>query len=312
MLRSRAYKTETDLRQMCGMIVPGSGMPALRAGDLQLKLSDPSVDPEKDVRIWEEDGRMIGFAVLHWSGGELVFETDGRANSSRAESEILQWAAAALDRHAAARDRHTSVFTSVCEPDDGRISLLEKSGFTREEEYCIYLYYPLDREISAAKLPDGFTVRHLVSEDEVPAYVAAQHNAFFFDNLTGEWRRRVMKMPFYIPELDLVAVAPDGEFCAICLCWLEQPQQKRDASGADDSNVEKKGYIQTIGTHHEFRNMGIGKALFAEALQRLKTLGAAIAIGQTEAGNKQALRLYESFGVRPAYKIYRYFRNSNV
>src|SRR4028119_1089382 len=121
-----------------------------------------------------------------------------------------------MRRAAFERGERLIFFTSAREHDHAgeRISLLERRGFTRDEHHCIYMHYPLDAEVPPSELPAGFTVRHLAGAHELRAYVAAHRNAFWMDNLTEEWRRRVLGMPDYIPELDLVAVAREGELAA--------------------------------------------------------------------------------------------------
>jgi len=288
---------------MCELLLE-SDATAVHAGDLQFKLSDPSVNCEKAVRVWEqEDGQIIGFAFIHLNCYEFIFETKPCHYRSEIEVEIIEWVLEQFNRASTVDSyRHTFFMTSAPEFALERISLLKSFGFTRDEKYSVYLDYPLDSEIpAAAKLPKGFTIRRLKNADGTQAYIEAHHNAFLFDNLTEQWRRNVLQMPEYIPELDLVAVAPNGEFAAICLCWLEQKQS--------DTGTVKKGYIQTVGTQHKFQNMGIGQALFVTALHRLKMFGAQVAVGDTDADNTFALRLYESAGVRRLHKTYRYFWN---
>jgi ribosomal protein S18 acetylase RimI-like enzyme len=216
----------------------------------------------------------------------------------------MEWATGRMQRAAVGRGERLFFFTSAREYDDERVALLERCGFTRDEHHCVYMHYLLDAEIPAPKLPAGFTVRHLAGANELRAYVAAHRNAFWMDNLTVRWRRRVLKMPYYIPELDLIAVAPDGEIAVCCLCWLEQ--------GDDDSHGAKKGYVHTLGTRPKFQNEGLGRAVFLEALRRLQAHGASVAVGQVDALNTQILRVCERIGVRPLHNVYRYFRQADV
>jgi len=289
---------------MCEFVLK-SHTSTVHAGDLQYRFSDPSVDRKKAVRIWEDDGNLVGFGFLHILCNEFIFETKAYANRSELERQIVEWALEQFNKVAADRyDWDQSLTTSVAEFDSERIALLEKKCFTRDEDYRICLDYSLDLPIPAAKLPEGFTMSYLKDVSEVQDYVAAYHRAFLFDYLNVEWRRKVLQMPGYVPELDLIVVAPDGEFSAICFCWLEQSQ--------NDSDVKKKGYIQSVGTQPKFQNMGIGQSLFAMALQRLKAFGAQVAVGYTDADNKFALQMYVSAGVRPLYKMNRYSWESNV
>ncbi|HEV3469702.1 MAG TPA: hypothetical protein VG148_10305 [Pyrinomonadaceae bacterium] len=50
MLSARGYDARRDLRRLCELVL-SSGETTLHAGDLQLKLSDPSLSPRNDVRV---------------------------------------------------------------------------------------------------------------------------------------------------------------------------------------------------------------------------------------------------------------------
>ena len=299
MLTARLYKAETDLQQMYRLLTEADSS-SIHPGDLQLRLSDPSVNFKESLRVWEDNGQLVGFAFLHLNCSEFIFESETFCDKrSEVEAQAVEWALRQAEKIAAEGGRYTIFYANVPEFAVERMSLLENYGFTRDEKYRIYLDYPLNAEIPAAEFPPGFTAGYLKSASEVQDYIAAYHNAFLFDKMTEQWRRNLLGMPDYIPELDLVAAAPNGEFAAFCLCWLEQ-------EGSDYSGI-KKGYIQTVGTQQKFQNKGIGKVLFLTALQRLQTLGAQIAVGDTEGDNAFALRLYESAGVRRCHKIHCYF-----
>lgn len=298
MLKARGYEGRDDVRSVCRLVAESRTSTA-HAGDLQLMLSEPSLDPAQDVRLWEEDGQLAGFAMVRPSCGELVFEMKDGARRHEVETELMGWATGRMQRAAAARGERRLFVTSAREFDGERISLLERRGFTRDEHHCVYMHYTLDAEIPLPKLTAGFVLRHLAGARELRAYVAAHRNAFWMDNLTVSWRRGVLRMPYYLPELDLMAVAPGGEFAACCFCWLE--------GAGDDTKGAKKGYVQTLGTRPKFQNEGLGRALFVEALRRLQSHGASVAVGQVDALNTQILRVCERIGVRPLHKIYRYF-----
>jgi ribosomal protein S18 acetylase RimI-like enzyme len=303
MLSVRGYEGQDDVRRLCRFVAESS-MSTVHAGDIQLMFGEPSFDPACDVRLWEEEGQLVGYALVRPSGYELVCEVKACAPRLDVETQLVEWATGRMQRAAVARGQRLLFFTSTRADDDERISLLERCGFTRDEHHCVYMHYALDAEIPVAKLPAGFTVRHLAGAHELSAYVAAHRNAFWMDNLTDEWRQNLLSMPYYLPALDLMVVAPDGEVAACCLCWLEPP--------GDQPHGAKKGYVQTLGTRPKFQNEGLGRAVFLEALRRLQAHGASVAVGQVEALNTQILRVCERIGVRPLHNIYRYFWNAEV
>lgn len=303
MFSVRRYQAAFDLSRLCEIVLEAS-MATLHAGDIRLKLNDPSLNPEKDVCLWEDDGRLVGFAFVQLSCAEFNFAIRSCARPRELASQIMAWALQRLRSVAEDRSRLTLFFTSVREDDHERISLLELHGFARDEQHYIYLHRSLAPAIPQPNLPAGFTVRNLMGVHELKAYVAAHRNAFWMDNLTEQWYRRLMETPDYIPELNLVVVATDGEFAACCLGWLEQHEKAH--------NGLKMGYVQTVGTRIRFQNMGLGRAIFLEVLRRLQALGASIMECQTGASNIYSLRVCESLGVRPLHKIYLYVWASDV
>jgi mycothiol synthase len=304
MLTTRRYETGDDLRRLCQFIAESCTATYAHAGDIQLRFADPTLNCEEEVRLWENDGQLVGFAIVQRSCFELVFGVKPGVWRHEVETQLTGWVTERMKRAAKERGQPTYFSSVVREYDVESISLLERYGFTRDEQYFVHVHYSFDSEIPASELPEEFTVRHLTGAHELEAYVAAHRNAFWMDNLTVEWRRRVLQMPFYMPELDLIATTPDGEIAAFCLCWLEQT--------GDDLKGLKKGYVPFIGTRPKFQKMGIGRAILLEAQRRLQALGAHVAFGQTDAINMQALRVWERAGVHPLYKIYRYFWMSEV
>lgn len=58
------------------------------------------------------------------------------------------------------------------------------------------------------------------------------------------------------------------------------------------------GYLQRVAVHPHRQRQGIGQALVADALQWLANRGASRAVVNTQVGNQNALKLYESMGFR--------------
>jgi ribosomal protein S18 acetylase RimI-like enzyme len=85
----------------------------------------------------------------------------------------------------------------------------------------------------------------------------------------------------YRPELDQVAVAPDGSFAAFCLCWL------------DEGN--RVGDLEPVGTHPDHRRLGLARAVCLAGLRSLRDAGADTALVYS-VGGSGATRLYESVG----------------
>jgi GNAT superfamily N-acetyltransferase len=122
-------------------------------------------------------------------------------------------------------------------------------------------------------------------EAEGPARSWASWQAFHPDDPAGydgdwAWYGNVQRAPLYRRDLDLVAVAPDGEIVSFCTAWYD--------------DVTRSGTFEPVGTAPPHQRRGLGRAVMAEGLRRLKRLGATLACvsGFTPAAN----RLYASLG----------------
>jgi mycothiol synthase len=124
------------------------------------------------------------------------------------------------------------------------------------------------------------------------------YNQSFVDHwdyhpMTIENREHWLTDPGYMADLDLVAVAPDGTFAALCSCEINAESNERDR--------RKEGLVDLLGTRRGHRRLGLGRAMLLEGLSRLKSAGMDTArIGVDATNPTGALGLYESVGFRKA------------
>ena len=127
------------------------------------------------------------------------------------------------------------------------------------------------------------------------AYVALHQAVFESKNMTIGWRSRALQRPEYIPDLDLVVVAPDERLAAFCVCWLTK-----------DSDGRIGGQVEPLGVHADFRKLGLGRAILVEGLKRLRAKGAESIYVQTDNYRNAAFRLYEAVGFQVIQDILMY------
>jgi ribosomal protein S18 acetylase RimI-like enzyme len=101
-----------------------------------------------------------------------------------------------------------------------------------------------------------------------------------------------MRSPAYVPDHDLVAFDPGGRVAAFCVIW------------ADPDN--RVGLFEPVGAHPDFQRRGLGKAVMAEGLRRMRKEGLLSAIVGAEYDNPAALGLYRSLGFRIVNRICTY------
>ena len=133
--------------------------------------------------------------------------------------------------------------------------------------------------------PAGYTVRALGDESELPARSWLSWKAFHPDEPDEkyegwEWYKNVQRVPLYRRDLDIVAVAPDGELAAFCTVWFD--------------DVTRTAVFEPVGTHPDHQKRGLGKAVMSEGLRRAQRLGATLATVSSYGEGAHAL--YESMG----------------
>jgi len=167
------------------------------------------------------------------------------------------------------------------EDDPERVALLEANGFHRAEWTMLRYERALMDLLPPPALPDGFVVRPLGGAEEVPAYVATHRAAFGSTAMTVEWRERILQVPGYRPEIDLVVAAPDGRVASFAIMWL-----------GPESGGRREGQFEPVGTHPDYHRRGLGQALMLEGMRRLRVAGATHAIVETENVRVAANALY--------------------
>lgn len=289
-LLSRSYTGSADLQRMIELTqtLRSKGQRVYPiATDLYEELAE--VDVQVTARLWENDqGQLVGFAYVS-RYQNLVDVFDARELTPALESELLAWVVSAVQRRNLEKGETQTLDASSLEDDQVRLAFLEQAGFERQEETSLLLARPIDDDLPAPQLPPGFTIRPMGGEAEVEAYVALHQAAFGTQNMTVEYRRTIMSAPDYNPELDLVAVAPNGDLAAFCVCQIF-PDDSPRAGG------QKEGWTDPVGTHPNYQRLGLARALILTGMDLLKVRGIDTAIMGTSSTNIPMQRTAEALG----------------
>jgi mycothiol synthase len=283
-LRSRPYESEQDWDAMMALLVE-----AWRHGGLNTVEGVGSYcwwrrhpDWAETLRLWEDErGRLVAFSSLETSHLEMHIHPDHPGQDI--EERLLVWAEAECRQGAAARGEAPELRVGASDQDAARIDLLERHGYQRGPADWYGLFRSLAAPIEEAALPEGFRIRPLSGEAEIPARVEIVQAVWPGNKVPVEKYREIMGLPQYRPELDLVAVAPDGTLAAFCSCWLDEKNWL--------------GEFEPVGTHPVYRQRGLGRAIVLEGLRRLKAVGAETAFVFCHRGSEPALRLYQQCGM---------------
>ena len=264
-------------------------------------LGSPTLDPTRDARLWEDAaGQVCGFAMIWRPRNHLVFFVHPEARGSAVEPQIMAWAVKRAGEIGKEQGERIQLHVRCPEGDAGLITLLERHGFVREAGCSLRFTRPLDEPIPEPVLPPGFTIRAVAGEAEVEARVVLQRDAFGTTRQTVESRLAFMRDPAYVPELDLVAVAPDGTLAAFVVGGIEPDE--------DLPGEPRHGFTDPLGTHPAFRRLGLARALLLEAFRRLQVCGVEIVEVSTDSGNTATQALLASVGYHLAHRVLAYSR----
>jgi mycothiol synthase len=175
--------------------------------------------------------------------------------------------------------------------NDAARRLLEAGGYSATQHFW-RMIRDLAEPPVAVPWPEGAPARpYTPGADDARAHALIQDT--FTDipgNLTRsleEWRPRAIGRPQFAPELSTVA----GDFAGIALCerW-------------DDG----QGYLSHLATARDWRGRGLGRALLATSLEKMRAAGIERAALSVNARNESATGLYESVGMRVGSRSDRY------
>ena len=288
--RLRAFLTEASL-----LAGPLAGY--YHAGDLIWKLSQhPETDPEGTLQLWEDEtGQLVGVVLLDPPDLVDLQLHPHLLDLAPVVAEMATWADGALHHQAIEKGAMppAAIQFDVATADGALATALRDAGCrdTGEDAFVLLARELLDLSDLPARTA---LVRDMAdpSDPDLDRRVALHREVWHPSRHTAAGYRHMRTQPVYRPDLDLVAVAPDGDFAAYCIAWLD-PETR-------------VGHFEPVGTSPRHRRQGHAAAAMTEALRRLHALGATRATVGTFTDNAAALALYRSLGFAEAvrYRIW--------
>lgn len=289
-----------DLLRVCRAASWQRSWPNVAALRVRL-LGSPTLDPTRDARLWVgATGQAYGFAILWRPRNHLVFFVHPEASSGEVESQIMTWAVKRAGEIRNEGGERVALRVRRPEGEAGLFTLLERHGFAREDRCSLRFTRTLDEPILEPAPPPGFTIRAVAGESEVEASVALHLEALGTSNKTVVGRLAFMRDPAYVPDLDLVAVAPDGTLAAFVVGGIEPDE---DLPGGP-----RYGFTDPIGARPAFRRRGLARALLLEAFRQLQARGVEIVEVSTGSENTATQALLASVGYHLAHRVLAYSR----
>lgn len=257
------------------------------------------LNPQESIRLWHDRaGKLAGYAIL---GEDPSFDWQVLPcyETAGIETEALAWAETQLaELRRRDSERWGGALVSGARQDDlSRIAFLEQHRFQRGAYVEVNMLCFLDEPLPALALPPGCQVRAVVAPNDIADRAAAQREVWHpwtVGDVSNEDYTRLMQLPGYRRDLDLVAVTPDGVIAAYVNGWIDP--------------VNCIGDFGPLGARLAFRRQGLTRAVLLEALRRMRELGMDRVSVSTGESNAPALRLYESVGFKIVNKYLEYVK----
>lgn len=237
------------------------------------------------IGIWEESGKIAAVANYEWRLGEAFFQFHPAYH--RLAEEMLVYAEENLAAVSAGDGRRV-LRAYVNDFDEEFLALVRRRGYCLDEEARRPFYrFDIPDPFTAIALPEGYQLKSLADECD---WVKVNRVLWRGFNHTGEppagekeleERRRLFDTPKGRRDLKIVAVAPNGEFVALCGMFYEANHHF--------------AYVEPVATDPDHRRLGLGRAAVLEGIQRCAGLGAKVAY----VGSDQ--EFYRSIGFKKIY-----------
>lgn len=299
-LQARPYQDPTDLIRMKQLLMIGSqskiAASYMHPGLLDWAVYYPPDEAanQRNLRLWTDQDvtppTLLAWAIFFAHEGTFdlfvhpsIYDTPIH---KKVMDEYVTWAEA---RAQEAEISQLSPFW-VYDYDKVMDRLLQAHGFAPiHADPPAPLFERSMDELPTFSLPAGFTVQGVKNLDDGRLRAMVTHGAFRpNDNWDAYWAEyaQFIGSDAYEGERDLFVRSPDGRGAAACTIWFDP--------------INKVGLFEPVATHPDFQRMGLGKAVMAEGMRRMKTAGMERAILGFDPNNAPARALYTSLGFQTA------------
>ena len=299
-IQARPYRDNMDLARMRQLLVTGTQANIhasyMHTGALDWGTHYPPDEQEnrRNIRLWEQVIESEGQPALEaWAiflrheGTFDLFVSLALHGTPMHEAVMDEYVAWAEARAREAGVNQLSPFW-VLDYDKVMERLMKTRGFVEiQADPAPPLFERALDELPAIKLPDGFTVQGVSDLDDGRLRARVTHGAFRpNDDWESYWAKyaKFIGSAVYHGERDLFVRSPDNQGASACTIWFDP--------------VNAVGLFEPVGTHPDFQGKGLGKAVMAEGMRRMKAAGMRRAMVGFDPNNAAALALYTSMGFR--------------
>ncbi|NCC37388.1 MAG: hypothetical protein EOM24_36055, partial [Chloroflexia bacterium] len=161
------------------------------------------------AQLWCDQHDDLVAAALLLEASVLVWAIRPGADDEAIEAALIDWGRTHV--------HGGGLFVPVCDDDLRLVQLLERSGFEEEVWQMLRMVRMVLGPLVPSNPPSGCTIRPLNPPQDLAAATALHSTIFAGDRKQISERQQLMAAPGYHPQLDLIAVSPQGELVGYCL-----------------------------------------------------------------------------------------------
>ncbi|MDL2292383.1 GNAT family N-acetyltransferase [Acholeplasma sp. OttesenSCG-928-E16] len=234
------------------------------------------------IGIWEDDGKIIGFAT---------FDTTVDGNSFlllKPGYDFLRKAMIEYAEENLSSEGHVKIL--IQDNDIVFQNEASKLGYIPSQHKDLDSIFSIENGNLEYKLPDGFSMTSMKDTYDIYQYGRILWKGFNHE-IDGEGKysptsemletyRKEFERPNVNPYLKIAVLNKEGNFVSYCGMWYD----------------DKSDYalVEPVATDPEYRKLGLGKCAVLEAIRRCKELGAT----KVYVGSSQ--QFYYNIGFRPS------------
>jgi ribosomal protein S18 acetylase RimI-like enzyme len=258
-------------------------------GDLAwMRFQHRGREHEWRVRLLQRNGTDVGWGWLRLPDSTLFWCIRPDARASLVD-DMLTWAEAEAPG--------SRLAVEVQSTDGTSLAILENRGYRFDQSARVLAVHHRELAVDpSVEPPTGFRVR-TVEPGDLSDRVELHRTVWAPSRVTEESFSDVQNAWPYRLDLDCIVQVPDGRLAAYCVAWL-------DATNG-------VGELEPVGTHPDFRRLGLGSVVCRFALQRLRKEGAARAVvyADVDLANPGPKALYESIGFVETSRLLSFVRD---
>lgn len=266
------------------------GEDEMSAAELRTWLSSPKVDAERDIRVVEVDGKVVGYADVDPIGSNPVrwwtaIKAHPEADIEAVVGGLVQWA-----EHRAGQG-----LLRVWNPSEVKRmgAAFERRGL-RPIRHSYRMAIDLDGEPPSPAWPEGISVRTFREGEGRAVYEVFRET--WLDTLEPEeepyeeWAHWTVEREDFDPTLWFLACEGD-EIAGFSLC---RPSETRSDSGI----------VNLLGVRRRWRRRGLGEALLRHSFAEFHRRGfPRVVLGVDADSPTGAPRLYERAGMHVVRRV---------